>query len=688
MLIISIKIRNFAAIFFYMELFPSTMKRSTGLFLLLFFMLVAGTMPSRADNPYKIDDRLYAFYERAEHERANERCVAIADSMLVEALRIGDKKAECLALVIPMRYYRRRGTRDQFKLSCERVREASVKNDYKQYYYYAYQLEVNYLIERDMLRDAEELLSRMSDETKADHDYYGLANCYTSWGNLYYYRRSFLYALEYYDRAIDIFSQAHQSAATVFSMAGMSSIKARQYERALGYFDRGLASDSIFPSTIITLLERKAIALFFLDRKNDFNEAYEAREEYIKKEGDNNTRIFVFLPFLKLAFDGQYDAAIEGMQDKKKKIDPFIYHLILKEIYTRTDNLPGALAEMDSLYEIRVVYFNKVMKEDLHGTASRLENERLKFEKTMLEMEEQRHRRGYITAIFSIAALFALVTLAIILILRIRGTRKLQAQNLQLEEARAHAEEAKAHAVKAQQRAEHSELMKTIFIQNMSHEIRTPLNAIVGFAQLLAEPDIADTFSDDEKREYSQLIGGNADMLMTLVNDILNISDLESGKYKMNLAPCECNEVCRFCLKNVEVRQPAGVRMYFTTEADDSFSLYTDRQRVQQVLTNFLTNACKHTSKGEIHLHLSLSENPGNVTFSVTDTGTGVPADQAEAIFERFTKLDSFKQGTGLGLAICRMIAEILHGEVKLDTTYTAGGARFVFIHPLTQEQA
>ncbi|MCR5139803.1 MAG: ATP-binding protein [Bacteroidaceae bacterium] len=109
---------------------------------------------------------------------------------------------------------------------------------------------------------------------------------------------------------------------------------------------------------------------------------------------------------------------------------------------------------------------------------------------------------------------------------------------------------------------------------------------------------------------------------------------------------------------------------------------------MQQVLTNFLTNACKHTSKGEIHLHLSLSENPGNVTFSVTDTGTGVPADQAEAIFERFTKLDSFKQGTGLGLAICRMIAEILHGEVKLDTTYTAGGARFVFIHPLTQEQA
>ena len=665
------------------------MKRSVGFFGLLFFMLVAGPMPGRADNPYKIDDGLYAMYARAEHERSNEQCVAIADSMLTAALRIGDKKAECLALTIPMRYYRRKGTPEQFREWSDRVRETSVRNGYKQYYYYAYQLETSYLIEHDLLRDAEELLSKMREETEADHDYYGLANCYASWGNLYYTRRSFLYALEYYDRAIDIYvNQAHQPASSVYAMAGMSSIKALQYERALDYVEKGLASDTLYPSTAISLLEKKAIAQFFLDRKTEFYGTYKARREYIEKAGSNNSTEFEYLPFLKLIVDGHYAEAEQAMLAEKDRMNPFLFHLILKELYTRIDNLSAAMAEQDSLYEIRVVYFNKVMKEDLHGTASRLENERLKFEKAMLEMEEQRHRRGYITAILSIAALFALVTLAIILILRIRGTRKLQAQNLQLEEARAHAEEAKAHAVKAQQRAEHSELMKTIFIQNMSHEIRTPLNAIVSFAQLLAEPDIADTFSDDEKREYSQLIGGNADMLMTLVNDILNISDLESGKYKMNLAPCECNDVCRFCLKNVEVRQPAGVRMYFTTEADDSFSLYTDRQRVQQVLTNFLTNACKHTSKGEIHLHLSLSENPGNVTFSVTDTGTGVPADQAEAIFERFTKLDSFKQGTGLGLAICRMIAEILHGEVKLDTTYTAGGARFVFIHPHTQEQA
>ena len=653
------------------------MKQSIGLFGFLLFLLTAGITPCRADNPYKIDDRLYAIYLRAEHERAKELCLAIADTMLNEAVRLGDKKAECLALTIPMRYYRRRGTQEQFHECCERVREKSVENGYKQYYYFAYNSETTFLIERDRMRDAEELLAKMREETERDHDYYGLASCYKSWGDLYYTRRSFLFALEYYDRAIDIYlNQAHQPATSVYAMAGMSSIKARDYERALDYIEKGLLSDSIYPTITISLLEKKGIALFFLDRPTEFNKNYKYFWEYVAKNGENNGDAINYLPYLKNIIDGHYIEAEQALLNDKAAMNPFLFHLILKELYTRTGNLSSAMAEQDSLYEIRVVYFNKVMKEDLHGTASRLDNERLKFEKTMLEMEEQRHRRGFITAIISITSFFAIIVLATFLILRIRGNRKLQDQNRLLEEAR-------TNAVEAQQRAEHSEQMKTIFVQNMSHEIRTPLNAIVGFAQLLAEPDIAATFSDEEKMEYSRLIGGNADMLMTLVNDILNISDLESGKYKMNLHTNECNDICRFCLKDVEIRQPAGVKMYFTSEVDDTFTLYTDRQRVQQVITNFLTNACKHTSKGEIHLHLSLSENPGNVTFSATDTGTGIPADQAEAIFERFTKLNSFKQGTGLGLAICRMIANILGGEVRLDTTYTAGGARFVFIHPI-----
>ena len=225
--------------------------------------------------------------------------------------------------------------------------------------------------------------------------------------------------------------------------------------------------------------------------------------------------------------------------------------------------------------------------------------------------------------------------------------------------------------------------MKTMFVQNMSHEIRTPLNAIVGFSQLLALPD--GVISDEEKSKYGEYIMTNSNMLTMLVDDILNLSDVESGNYRVTLSKAKCNAPVEAAMKTAELRVPAGVRMYFTTEVDDDFEIMTDVHRVQQVLVNYITNACKHTKEGEIHIHCSIKERPGYITYSVTDTGEGIPEEKAEEIFERFTKLNAFAQGTGLGLSICRMIAAKLNGVVKLDTSYK-NGARFIFQIPNSQE--
>jgi signal transduction histidine kinase len=136
-------------------------------------------------------------------------------------------------------------------------------------------------------------------------------------------------------------------------------------------------------------------------------------------------------------------------------------------------------------------------------------------------------------------------------------------------------------------------------------------------------------------------------------------------------------------MATVEYRLQRGVRMRFKPSMPIPYKLKTDARRVQQVLINLLTNACKHTVKGEIRLGCSLTEVPGMLSFSVEDTGPGIPASEAERIFERFVKLDSFVQGTGLGLSICRQIAQALGGSAYLDTGYT-GGARFVFNVPVS----
>lgn len=218
---------------------------------------------------------------------------------------------------------------------------------------------------------------------------------------------------------------------------------------------------------------------------------------------------------------------------------------------------------------------------------------------------------------------------------------------------------------------------KTKFLHNMSHEIRTPLNALFGFAQLLGLPD--GTWTPEEKEEYNTYIFNSYNMLDMLIRDIMDVADSEhTGSYHVEIGDVLVNNVCRSTLMTVEGRKPYNVNMYFTSDLPDDYVVKSDGRRIQQVLTNYLTNACKNTAEGEIHLHCSRTEEPGKLTFSVADTGIGVPASKADEIFKRFVKLNEYVQGAGLGLNICQMIATKLGGEVYLDKTYT-NGARFVF---------
>ncbi len=183
--------------------------------------------------------------------------------------------------------------------------------------------------------------------------------------------------------------------------------------------------------------------------------------------------------------------------------------------------------------------------------------------------------------------------------------------------------------------------------------------------------------------EYNKVIQSNTDLLLRLINDILDISRLESDKCKLDFFYEECNvtSLCKEALASVESVCENPVKFIFNSQ-DPNFYLVTDIHRLQQVLLNLLSNSNKFTKKGNIVLEFRIDEKEQMAFFAVTDTGAGIPEGNEELVFDRFKKLNDFIQGTGLGLAICKTIMNALGGDIWIDSAYK-DGARFVFSHPL-----
>lgn len=233
----------------------------------------------------------------------------------------------------------------------------------------------------------------------------------------------------------------------------------------------------------------------------------------------------------------------------------------------------------------------------------------------------------------------------------------------------------------AKEKAEESNRLKTAFLANMSHEIRTPLNAIVGFSSVL----VSDDSSPAEKAQYCDIIQKNSDLLLHLINDILDISRMESGKIKFVWEECDVVELCQTALSTAEYGRKTSALFLFETPVA-SLVIKTDAQRLKQVLINLLSNAAKFTPSGSIKLAIAIDKQHQQLDLSVSDTGCGIPSDKSDRVFERFEKLNEYSQGTGLGLAISRLIVENLGGKIWVDKDYTEG-ARFVFTHPLTKKE-
>ena len=219
--------------------------------------------------------------------------------------------------------------------------------------------------------------------------------------------------------------------------------------------------------------------------------------------------------------------------------------------------------------------------------------------------------------------------------------------------------------VKARDKAEASDRLKSAFLANMSHEIRTPLNAIVGFSSLLTSTENA-----AEKELYNSLIGHNNKLLLNLINDVIDLSKIESGYLELRLDWVNLTELLDESVAEYAHQVPSGVELLTNYPAHDSL-VELDKLRIKQILSNFLSNALKNTTTGHVEVFYEVDHQ--SVRIGVKDTGRGIPQNMLEKIFERFEKLDSFAQGAGLGLPICKLIVEKMNGRILVDSQLGIG---------------
>lgn len=369
-----------------------------------------------------------------------------------------------------------------------------------------------------------------------------------------------------------------------------------------------------------------------------------------------------------LVATGEHEAALTAYNDFLQTEYARINHNIYKEallekadLLVKMGNKEEAYGQYDKVFSYIKTSFEKNYPKEIDRLCTRFQADQLAY---------QNERDRIVSMRFYLAGI--IVSVLFLIFLLVLGWKKI----FRLKRSQIRQEAMKEKAVQAIQR-------KNMFLSNMSHEVRTPLNAIVGFSAVLTDED--ESFDDESRREFSEIIKVNSFQLLKLINDILDFSDFENDNITFNIRTHDAVKLCNEVVETVMASRKLEVEMRFDTDLS-VLMLDTDDARLRQVLINLLVNAAKFTEQGSIVLELKMAD-ADTALFSVTDTGCGIPPEKQHLIFERFEKLNDFVQGSGLGLSICQLIVKYMNGKLWVDSGYTRG-ARFCFTHPLKYNPA
>lgn len=523
-------------------------------------------------------------------------------------------------------------------------------------YYSVCQNEILYEAERGQayqaIKRANDILEEMQEDGVNLHNL-----VYSVLGEIFESRGDYRAAVHYYMEALNYVEPTDTMGVAQIYAQLISANLCNDIESAEEWNER--LENIVTPQMLYykVYLVYKGYILFFKGEKEQFLK--------VKKELDNfSTRassVYHFgeyvMKIMESAFMGNYKEALQMLDQKSQDYYDIRRCDIRIRIFEMMGDKERALQETIIRRELRDSINNDLIFGNINDVNAAM---------GIAKLNEKAAREYEWWLMIIIVLIFVALGLMISRYLtHKRFQKKTEEQNKQLEIA---LEEAKE-----------SDRMKGLFIQHISHEIRTPLNIITGYAQVIANPDIE--VDKEERDALVQTIEENTIAITDIFDDLLEIShDTNEERYGKN-DQIVINKVCRRLIEKAENINKGRLKLCFTTNLPDDFTIQSNKRGIERILRQLLNNALKFTEQGQIELSAA-QDADGNIRFTVTDTGVGIPEEQQEQVFENFYKVDSFKQGLGIGLSMSRKIAVLLGGSLTIDKDYHHG-TRFIFTIPV-----
>ena len=551
-----------------------------------------------------------------------------------------------------------------FYEASDKLKEYYLKANNLDSYYKVLLNEILYDTEQGKAYRAIKKCGAMLEEMEQKNDkHYDIV--YSALGNIYDMRGNYRLANKYYDEALKACAPT-DTGALISIYSRIASVKAhREPHKAWEvneHFGKMCTNNPQYYKVYVVL---KGEISFYMKDRQRFEKAYEQylkiREDYPLLDGYGKD----MMKMVHATFQGDYETALQCLSHESTDYDVLDRCDMRIQIYEMMGEVEKAMQEVAYRRDLRDSLNSDMLFDNMNELNAEMGLTKMQ-EETLEKEKEATKRQNMLLSITIILLLAALGLVISRYLMRRRLQKQLVKKNKELEIAL--------------MRAEESDRMKTSFIEHVSHEIRTPLNVITGFTQVITNPSFK--LEAEERDKMIHDISVNTIEITNIVNELLEVAQEESRQHYEKNDTIEVNAFCEKIIKDMDILNTHHLDIHFLSEVGADFTMKTNRKALEKILRQLLENALKFTEEGHIECKVCESPEQGVVRFTITDTGIGIAEEHQERIFERFFKVDSFKQGFGLGLTMSRKIALLLGGSLYLDKEYTEG-ARFMLTLPI-----